>query len=112
MTVVKLNRRLALEAPDRQPDGGGGFIETWVTLGEVWAEVQPRSGRERAEPGAMVSAVSCRIIVRATPVGSASRPQPQQRFRDGARVYLIQAVTEQDGSGRYLMCFADEEVVA
>jgi head-tail adaptor len=44
MTRRFLSRRLVLEAPDRVPDGAGGFSETWVALGHVWAEIA-RAGR-------------------------------------------------------------------
>ena len=107
-----LNRKLVLEAPGRVGDGAGGFTETWTALGELWAEVTARSGRERAEAGAPVSAVSYRIVVRAAPYGAVSRPMPEQRFRDGTRLFVIQAVAEADAAGRYLTCFADEEVAA
>jgi len=112
MSAPVLNRRLVLEAPVRLPDGAGGAIRSWSTLGELWAEVSPRTGRERAEAGAAVSTVGYRIVVRGAPVGSLQRPAPEQRFRDGARLYVIRAVTEYDASGRYLTCFADEEVAA
>jgi head-tail adaptor len=108
----RLNRLLALEARDRVPDGSGGFAETWRERGRVWAEVTARSGRERAAQGAMVSATSCRIVVRAAPEGSEARPTPAHRFREGNRVYVIQSVAEKDLGGRFLTCFAEEEVVA
>lgn len=112
MSGPRLNRKLALETPQRLPDGAGGFTEIWVPLGDLWADVSARAGRERGEAGLPVSAVSYTIVVRSAPVGTASRPMPQQRFRDGSRVFVIQAVTERDRDGRYLTCFADEEVVA
>jgi len=108
----RLNRKLVLEGTLRSPDGAGGFSEVWVPLGTLWAEVNARTGRERAEAGTPVSTVSYRIVVRAAPVGAPSRPGPQQRLRDGARVYVIQAVSEHDLEGRFLTCFADEEVAA
>lgn len=111
MTAPRLNRHLVLEAPSRQPDGRGGYSQIWTALGEVWAEVSARSGRERSEASASLSAVSYRIVVRAAPYGSASRPKPVQRFREGNRLFVIQAVAEFDADGRYLTCFADEEVV-
>jgi hypothetical protein len=40
------------------------------------------------------------------------RPRPEQRFREGSRVYLIRAVAELAHEGRYLVCFADEEAAA
>ncbi|MBK0326997.1 phage head closure protein [Rhodobacteraceae bacterium F11138] len=109
MSMPQLNRRLVLEAPFRAPDGAGGYVETWQALGEHWAEVRARSGRERAEAGVPVSMVTCNIVVRAAPFGSAARPMPEQRFREGERLFLIQAVTERDAEGRFLTCFAQEE---
>jgi head-tail adaptor len=53
--------------------------------------------------------VTCRITVRGAPVGAEQRPRPDQRFRDGSRLFRILAVTERDAAGRYLLCFAREE---
>jgi len=112
VSVPRLNRMLALEGVERAPDGAGGFSESWVALGDLWAEVTARTGRERAEAGVPVSSMSYRIVVRGAPEGAPSRPKPEQRFRDGARVFTIQAVSERDPAGRYLTCFATEEVAA
>ncbi|MEM7295558.1 MAG: phage head closure protein [Pseudomonadota bacterium] len=112
MSRVSLNRQLTLEGLDRVPDGAGGFSDSWVTLGTLWAAIQAGSGREAVEQDARTSEVAMRITVRAAPHGAPSRPKPKQRFREGDRVYLIQAVTEADPRGRFLACFAKEEVVA
>ncbi|WP_375690240.1 head-tail adaptor protein [Pseudooceanicola sp. LIPI14-2-Ac024] len=108
----RLNRRLVLEAPVRVADGAGGFTQSWATLGTLWGEVLPRTGREREGEGLPLARVGYRIVVRAAPVGDAARPQPEQRFRDGDRVYPIEAVAERDVTGLYLICFAREEVLA
>lgn len=110
MMRPRLNRQLVLEGAVRSPDGAGGYSESWVALGALWAEVGARNGRERVEAEAAVSAVSYRIVVRAAPVGAVSRPRPEQRFREGARLFVIQAVAEQDADGQFLTCFAEEEV--
>jgi hypothetical protein len=34
------------------------------------------------------------------------------RFRDGARLFRIEAVTEADADARYLLCIASEETGA
>ena len=83
----------------------------WTPLGEHWAEVTSRAGSARAEAGVPVSAVGYRIVVRGSPPGSASRPLPGQRFREGPRVFSVIAVAERDGAGMYLTCFAEEETV-
>ncbi|MBE1284726.1 MAG: head-tail adaptor protein [Rhodobacteraceae bacterium] len=112
MKQPHLNRKLVLEAPSLVPDGAGGFTQGWQPSGTLWASVEGRAGRETRVGDAGVSRMSYRIIVRAAPVGSAQRPSPDQRFREGARVFVIRAVAERDPAGRYLTCFADEEVAA
>ena len=105
-----LNRKLLLETPDRVPDGAGGYTITWVPLGEHWTEIRPGTGRERALEALTISSLPLRITLRAAPEGAPSRPRPEQRFREGARLFRILAVTEADAGARYLTCFAQEEV--
>ncbi|MGR3500999.1 head-tail adaptor protein [Pseudaestuariivita sp.] len=107
-----LNRRLALERLDRVPDGAGGFTDIWMPLGTLWAEIAPRSGQGQAGADVALSVVRHRITLRGAPVGSSMRPLPAQRLRDGARVYVIEAVTERDAGGQYLTVFATEERIA
>lgn len=112
MSGPKLTRPLVLEAPAQVADGAGGFSEAWTAKGTLWAEVKPRTGREVEGPGLTLSRVGYRITVRGAPQGAPSRPVAGQRFRYGARVFHIRAVTEADPSARFLVCFAEEEVVA
>jgi len=107
-----LNRRLVLEGVTRNSDGAGGYVENWDALGELWAEVKPRSGGERDREEVGVSRLDVRVTVRAAPVGSSKRPDAGQRFREGSRIFRIMAVTEPDLAGRYLTCLAREEVAA
>lgn len=110
MTAPHLNRALVLEGAVRSADGAGGYTQVWTALGTLWAEVLPGSGNDALGEERMLSAVPYRITVRAAPQGGASRPVAGQRFREGARLFLIKAVTERDPKGRYLTCFAREEV--
>jgi head-tail adaptor len=105
---VRLLRRLVLEAAERQADGSGGFVEDWAPLGVLWADVRPRGGREEFVAGRPWPRVKYRVLVRAAPVGAASRPSPGQRLRDGARVFRVLTVTESDRAGRYLEIVAEE----
>lgn len=111
MKPLTLNRLLVLERLVRLPDGVGGFTETWEALGQHWAEIVPGSGRDLPAEEVILSAVPFRITVRAAPVGAPSRPVAAQRFREGTRAFRIIAITERDPGGRYLTCFAREEVV-
>ncbi|QIE46384.1 head-tail adaptor protein [Pseudohalocynthiibacter aestuariivivens] len=110
MGRVTLNRQLVLEAPERTADGAGGYNEVWTVQGTLWAQIKARTGRELTGGAARVSNTAYRITVRAAPYGSPSRPRPEQRFRDGARIFRIEAVAETDPSARLLTCYAEEEV--
>lgn len=112
MKDVLLNRPLVLEGVVRMSDGAGGFSESWASLGTLWAEVVPGTGRDVAGEETFLATVPYRITVRGAVQAAPSRPKPDQRFRDGARVFVIMAVTERDPDGRYLICFAREEVPA
>ena len=53
-----------------------------------------------------------RIVVRGAPVGAPSRPRPEQRLREGGRVFYILTVAEHDADGRYLEIVAEEGVLS
>lgn len=108
MKTPHFNRKLVLEAPQRVSDGAGGFSEVWQSLGIIWGEVLPRGAGREVE----ASELKLKITVRAAPQGAPSRPTAAMRFRDGERLYRIEAATEAEAAGRYLVCFAKEEVGA
>jgi len=110
--AFSLSRSLVLEEVTRQPDNAGGYTESWVALGTLFADVRAGFGRERGLEGATLSYVPYRIVVRAAPVGAASRPKAGQRFRGGDRVYRIEAVADRYRDGLYLECFTKEEVLS
>jgi head-tail adaptor len=109
MSAPQLNRQLQLEEAVRVSDGAGGFAMVWQPVGTLWAEVRVGTGTAAGGEEVVLSTVTYRILVRGAPQGSARRPKPDQRFRDGARVFHILAVTEADALGQHLLCFAREE---
>ncbi len=110
MNVNDLNRQLTLQAPERVPDGAGGHVQTWITLGTLWANLRAGSGRETSGEAVSLSRTVYRITVRAAPFGAPSRPLAGQRFRDGARLFQIDAVAEREPGERFLTCYCTEEV--
>ena len=112
MIPQRLSRSLVLEKREIVPDGAGGFSETWVAVGTLWASVAARTSREDFLGAAARPSVRYRIVVRGAPVGAPRRPLPQQRFRDGGRVFDILTVTEADAAGRYLEILAEEGLAA
>lgn len=109
MTAVNRTRALVLESPVQVADGAGGFAETWVALGTLWAEVTARTARETAGEGGALALAAYRILVQGAPVGASNRPRPGQRFRDGLRTFHILAVAEADAAARHLVCTCEEE---
>lgn len=110
MSAPRLNWALTLETAQEVPDGAGGFDRLWMPLGTLWAEVTARSGRAKRGAAAPHSVATYRVVVRGARVGDPARPEPGQRFRDGARVWRIEAVAERDPEARYLTCYTQEEV--
>lgn len=107
-----LNRPLVLEEVTATADGAGGYATTWTALGTLWAEVRPGSGTERRGTIAPEGRMSFRVFLRAAAQGSPQRPRPDQRLRDGTRIFTILAVSEADPQGLFLVCYAREEVPA
>jgi head-tail adaptor len=44
--IGDLRHRLNLERPARTSDNAGGFTKTWQHVVELWAQINPVSGRE------------------------------------------------------------------
>ncbi|HEY0274551.1 MAG TPA: head-tail adaptor protein [Paenirhodobacter sp.] len=88
MSRPRLNRLLTLEEAARSPDDGGGHRLSWQVLGQLWAEVTPGTGVERAGEFVTLASVPFQIVVRAAPVGSPSRPRPEHKKQ---KVYYIYA---------------------
>lgn len=105
-----LNRQLVLETNVRVDDGSGGFEETWQPVGTLWGQIKPRTGRVREGEAGAVSVHAFVIKVRGAPQGQSNRPAAGQRFRSGARVFRIEAVTEDEPKGFYLICHCEEEL--
>ncbi|KAA2317412.1 head-tail adaptor protein [Pseudooceanicola sediminis] len=110
--IPRLNRQLVLERSVRSANGSGGYVTTWSELGTLWAEVLPGASSSTRLGGLTVHRQTLKISVRGVAIGRPSRPLPGQRFRDGARIYEIEAVTERDAEGRFLVCTAREEVTS
>lgn len=110
MTLPILSRKLTLETPIRVADGAGGYSIDWQPMGTLWAEVKARTGAEGSGVAVPLSKSRFTMTVRAAPIGSPSRPRPEQRFRDDTRLFAIDAVVERDVDARFLTCYVTEEV--
>lgn len=101
-------RKLVLEARTSVDDGAGGVVEAWAPVATHWAALRPRSGRERFSAGRQFAVVSHVARIRHVEIGDMRRPAPDQRFREGERIFEIRGVTEADDLRRELICWLDE----
>lgn len=111
MSLPRLTRQMVLESSLKTDDGAGGHVTTWVPKGTVFADVKSGTGRQTGGVVATLSKLTCRVIVRAAPEGAASRPVAGQRFREGSRLFRIDAVAAYDRGAHYLTCYVVEEAV-
>jgi SPP1 family predicted phage head-tail adaptor len=100
----RLKSRLLLEKPTRTPDGAGGATVTWAEAAALWAELVPLKAEERPRGEGLVDMVLWRIVVR-----HRDDVVPGDRFRLGARTFLILAISDVAQDKRWLACLADEE---
>jgi SPP1 family predicted phage head-tail adaptor len=103
IAIARLRHRLMLEAPDAEPDGMGGVVRVWTSLGEVWAAIEPVSMHEALAADKRVGALTHRAVLR-----KRSDLTLDHRFTLGVRVFWIRALRE-TAEGRYLECLLAEE---
>ena len=100
-----LRHRLVLEQPLESPDGAGGVTRGYATVTTLWAAVMPVSARGDVVADGVGATVTHRIIVRSGPDVTT-----RHRLREGARIFRILALRDQDGSGRFVEIEAEERV--
>lgn len=103
-----MTRRLTLEERTATPDGAGGLSESWTVRGVHWAALKAASAREGSAGGRPASRVTHRALIRYADFGAAQRPAPDQRFREGERIFAIRGVAEADDRRERLICWLEE----
>ncbi len=105
-----VHRKYLLETREGAPDGMGGRTAAWTAKGTHWGRLIAGPGRVAAGEGGPRAKGAYRIVIRAVPFGSASRPDPGDRLSENGRVFHIRAVIDTDEAGQFLACYVDEEV--
>jgi SPP1 family predicted phage head-tail adaptor len=99
----ELRTELALEACTPQPDGLGGFTESWAEIATLFAKIEPVSADSVFGADQTIETVTHRIALRHRD-GVASG----MRLTKPGRVFEIITVHDPDETGRYLVCKARE----
>jgi SPP1 family predicted phage head-tail adaptor len=94
--LSQLNRRVTLEAPTLNSDGGGGYSASWNTVATVWAAIEPVSGTDVFGPDATEARVKYRITIRRR-----SDVLAGMRVNDGGRLFAIHAVLDDGPQSKF-----------
>jgi SPP1 family predicted phage head-tail adaptor len=101
-TIGDLSHRLRLEAVVRSADEGGGAIEAWSLIAEVWAEVRAVRGYETFVAHGLSGRVTHEVWIRyRDDVG------PNLRFIAQGRIFDIRAALDPDGRRTWLRCLCE-----
>ena len=103
-SIGRLRHRLTLESASRTPDGGGGAVETWTTVAQVWGRIQPTGGTEIANADGLGGRITHEITLRYR-----SGVTPAMRLISGSRRFEITAVIDIDERHRWLKCLCVEQ---
>jgi SPP1 family predicted phage head-tail adaptor len=98
-----MRRRLTLEVQARAADGGGGVAIVWSPVIDLWAEVKNLGGSEQFVAEGLQGKVTHQIAIR-----KRTDVVPAMRLRQGARIFVIQAVLGRDDPEPYLRILAEE----
>ena len=101
----ELNRRLTLQAPVDTPDGAGGSTRSHTDVTTLWAKVEPLSARSDIVAANAGATITHRIVIRRGPDITT-----RHRFVEGARIYRVVAVRDEDSSRRFRVIHAEERV--
>ncbi|HWV83775.1 MAG TPA: phage head closure protein [Hyphomicrobiaceae bacterium] len=101
--IGRLRHRLTLETASRTPDGGGGAVETWTAVAQVWGRIVPTGGTEIADADGIGGRLSHEITIR-----HRAGVTPAMRFISGSRRFEIIAAIDIDERRRWLKCLCME----
>ena len=103
MEAGKLRNLVQLQRATVTTDSHGDQVKAWSTLAEVWASIEPLSGREFLQASQVTSDVTVRIRLRGRSDLSLT---PKDRVTFGARTFDIRHVIDWGGRGveTQLMC--------
>jgi SPP1 family predicted phage head-tail adaptor len=101
--IGALRHRVTIEEPVRVPDAGGGADITWQSLATVWAEIQPKAGREVFESDQLGGRVTHDVRMRFR--GGVT---PNMRIVHNARSFDIRYVANIGERGEWLICACEE----
>ncbi|MBV1758134.1 MAG: phage head closure protein [Dethiosulfatibacter sp.] len=102
----KLNKRITIESRSKTQNSYGELLDTWTPLKNIWAGIDPLSGRDFVAAKADQSEISHEITVR-----DGKDIKPNMRVVFGSRIFDIKAVLNINEAGREYVIMANEVFV-
>ncbi len=101
--IGAMRHRVTLEDAVRIADAGGGASIEWQATASVWAEIQPKSGREVFESDQLGGRVTHDVRMRFREGVTA-----KMRIFHAGRLFDIRYVADVGGRGEWLICACEE----
>lgn len=99
----ELRHRLVYERQARTADGTGGVALAWTPVAEIWASIEPLSGKEKVVAEGLSETATHVITIRYRP-GVA----PGARFRLGTRLFRICSALDIGEQHRFIEAHCEE----
>jgi SPP1 family predicted phage head-tail adaptor len=107
MQAGALRHRVELQAPAEIRDDIGGVTQIWIAMGEVWANIEPLTGKEVYEASSLEGRLSHRITLRWLPI---LEPTWRLVWKDQTRAFQIYSVRDVQERHRQVQVLAMEIV--
>lgn len=104
MRAGRLRKKVTIERYTTARGSYGEEVETWATLLSVWASIEPMTGNEKIQGGAVDAKVTHMIKMRDTDI------TPADRITWSSRTFNITKVLDVSERGRELVIEAIESV--
>jgi len=105
-TASRLRHRLTLQQEIQTADGAGGYARSWQNIADLWAEINPISGKEIAFAGQLQTQISHKITIRYRAGITAG-----MRLLYDARAFNIRAILNGKENDEILEIWADEGAI-
>lgn len=101
--IGAMRHRVTIEQPLRTGDEGGGAEITWQPVATVWAEIQPKTGREVFESDQLGGRVTHDVRMRYR-----DGVTPKMRIFHAGRTFDIRFAANAGERGEWLICACEE----
>ena len=98
-----LNQRATLQVRTLQPDGGGGYSESWQSLAQAWVKITALAPTERRIADRLEPKARHRILLRRR-----SDLAIGQRVIVGARTFHVHGIEDDGPRAPFVTLFCEE----